>query len=164
MKTMTTSEAIEWSKCQKLNLDARQRPAISDGFRQGRFEIPKSADRQLWFCRFIERSLRPWSRCLLWVTQWGVWESSENWHLYYRLRQSYGDMRLLEQTPAHLFLDYENHDLVSFLQVALGAGWDFSVLTHEGYAHVVVSHDEWVEFSVQDHESLRKIEVELALR
>jgi hypothetical protein len=56
------------------------------------------------------------------VTEWGVWQSSENWHLYYRLRQSYGDHRLIEEAPVHLFLEHETYDLISFLQIGLAAG------------------------------------------
>src|SRR5689334_17159602 len=76
------------------------------------------------FCHRIEAALQPRESCLLWVTTWGAWPSSENLHLYYRLRQSYGDRRLLEEAPGHLFLDYESADLVSFLQVGILNGWD----------------------------------------
>ena len=31
--------------------------------------------------------------CLLWMEEWGIWD--QNLHLYYRLRQGYGDQRLL---------------------------------------------------------------------
>jgi hypothetical protein len=72
-----------------------------------------------------------------------VWPSSENWHLYYRLRQSYGDQRLINEAPGHLFLDFEASDLVTFLQVGILAGWDLHLVPSEGYARAFVSHDEW---------------------
>jgi hypothetical protein len=100
------------------------------------------------FSRQVEAALRPRESCLLWVTTWGVWRSSENLHLYYRLRQSYGDQRLLAEAPAHLFLDYEAADLVSFLQVGLLNGWDIHLIPDSsGYARAFVSHDEFVEFA-----------------
>ena len=98
------------------------------------------------FSRQIEAALQPRESCLLWVTTWGVWRSSENLHLYYRLRQSYGDRRLLDDAPAHLFLDYETADLVSFLQVGVLNGWDIHLVPRYGYARAFVSHDEYVEF------------------
>ncbi|HEX6533667.1 MAG TPA: hypothetical protein VF041_03665 [Gemmatimonadaceae bacterium] len=55
------------------------------------------------FCQQLEHALRPREACLLWITDWGIWRSSENLHLCYRLRQSYGDRRLLDEAPAHLF-------------------------------------------------------------
>jgi hypothetical protein len=27
----------------------------------------------------------------LWISEYGIWPSTENWHLYYALRQKYGD-------------------------------------------------------------------------
>lgn len=98
------------------------------------------------FCRKLERSLQPREACLLWVTAWGIW-SSENFHLYYRLRQSYGDQRLLDEAPAHLFLDHEGADLVSFVQVGIICGWDMHLIPFVGYARAFVSHDEFVEFA-----------------
>jgi len=35
----------------------------------------------------------------LWITEYGIWPSTENWHLYYALRRTYGDMRRLGELP-----------------------------------------------------------------
>jgi hypothetical protein len=110
-------------------------------------DIPKSFTRLTWFCQHLERSLQPRDACLLWVTDWGVWPSSGNLHLYYRLRQSYSDWRLLHEAPGHLFLKYEAVDLVSFLEVGILAGWDMHLLPTDGYGRAFVSHDEWVAFA-----------------
>jgi hypothetical protein len=91
---------------------------------------------------------------LLWVTEWGIWSSSENWHLYYRLRQSQGDHRLLEESPGHLFLEYEAEELTSFLQVAMLNGWGGYVLTHADYVNAFFSHDEFVDFYSKDQSLL----------
>jgi hypothetical protein len=68
-------------------------------------------------------------------------------HLYYRLRQSYSDWRLLHEAPGHLFLKHEAVDLVSFLEVGILAGWDMHLLPTNGYGRAFVSHDEWVAFA-----------------
>jgi hypothetical protein len=101
------------------------------------------------FCRQMERLLQPREGCLLWITDWGIW-GSENLHLYYRLRQSYGDQRLLDEAPAHLFLDYEAPDLVSFLEVGILCGWDMHLIPFVGYARAFVSHDEFIEFAADE--------------
>ena len=87
---------------------------------------------------------------LLWVTEWGIWSGSENWQLYYRLRHTYGDYRLLHEAPGHLFLDYEMEDLTSFLQLAMLNGWGGYVLTKAGYANLFFSHDEFIQFYSED--------------
>lgn len=83
---------------------------------------------------------------LLWITEWGIWPGSENWHLYYKLRHSYGDFRLLHEAPGHLFLDYEVEDLASFLQIVMLNGWGGYVLTEADYVHAFFSHDEYIDF------------------
>ena len=54
---------------------------------------------------------------VLWVTEWGIWASSENLHLYYTVRKSYGDLRALWEAPGHEFLKHERAELVTFLDI-----------------------------------------------
>ncbi len=89
---------------------------------------------------------------LLWITEWGIWPSSENCHLYYRLRQSYADHRLLDEAPGHFFLPYETEDLASFLQLAMLNGWGGYVLAKAGYINLFFSHDEFIRFYSDDQQ------------
>jgi hypothetical protein len=151
MRFFTNSEAAHW--CRELvRLDERQLPVWPRAEQHHiRVGLPAGHAQLTWFCRHLEQSLRPRDSCLLWVTEWGVWNSSENWHLYYRLRHSYGDLRLMHEAPAHLFLDYEGVDLVTFLEVGILSGWDMHLIPTVGYARAFVSHDEFVEFAADDH-------------
>ncbi len=94
---------------------------------------------------------------LIWITEWGIWGSSENWHLYYRLRQSYGDLRLLHEAPGHLFLGHESEDLTSFLQIAMLNGWGGYILTQANYANAFFSHDEYIDFFAAQDGSLAEL-------
>jgi hypothetical protein len=69
------------------------------------------------------------------------------------LRQSYGDHRLLDEAPGHLFLNYESADVVSFVQLGLLSGWDMHLVPSFGYGVVFASHDGWVEFALQEAEA-----------
>lgn len=106
--------------------------------------VPVSTDSA--FCRQLEQALQPRDECLLWVTRSDVWRSSENLHLYYRLRHSYGDSQRLDDAPGHLFHRYESADLISFLQVGVLCGWDIHLIPSEGHARAFASHDEVVDF------------------
>lgn len=102
---------------------------------------------QLAFCaRWIASSITFREPTLLWITEWGIWPSSENWHLYYKLRHSYGDNRLLHEAPGHLFVQHESEDLASFLQMAMLNGWGGYILTSADYVNAFFSHDEYVDF------------------
>jgi hypothetical protein len=164
MKALTQAEAIQWCRVRKHDLSDQAPPRIvNTEFSNLRVEVPKLAEKQLWFSRFIEGSVRPWTRCLFWVTTYGVWPSSENWHLYYRLRQSCGDLQLIEDAPAHLFHEHETYDVISFVQIALGAGWDFYLLpdTDTDYSRIFVSHDEFVDFFMRHASALDDVRSDL---
>jgi hypothetical protein len=94
---------------------------------------------------------------LLWITEWGIWPSSENWHLYYKFRQTYGDQRLLAEAPGHLFLEYEAEDLASFLQLAMMNGWGGYILPESNYVRAFFSHDEYIEFFANTEDQLAEI-------
>ena len=79
--------------------------------------------------------------CLLRVTNPDVWGSNNNWHLHYRLRQSYGDQLLIHEAPGHLFLDYEVEDLATFLHMAMLFGWDADLRPKAPYFAADLSHD-----------------------
>ena len=100
-----------------------------------------------WLAQTVVRSLEYFDECLLWVTQTGVWMSNENLHLYYRLRQSYGDSFLVHEKPAALFLRHEEVDLVSFIHLGLLFGWDMYLVSSHDYGRVFISHDGWIQFS-----------------
>jgi hypothetical protein len=71
--------------------------------------------------------------------------------------KSYGDRELISEAPAHLFLDFEGHDLISLSQIALGMGWDFRLLTNADYSRIFISHDEWFSLCVRDNSQLNEI-------
>ena len=97
------------------------------------------------------------SSALLFVTEWGIWPSSENWHLYYKLRQTYGDNRLLLDAPGHLFLEHEAEDLASFLQLSMVNGWGGYILTEADYLNAFFSHDEYIDFYAEHAKNLADI-------
>jgi hypothetical protein len=140
MHFLTPSECSEWDAL-------RPRP----GAFHAKVAIPRDFTASLRFCQSVERAMRPYRACLLWFTETDIWHSSTNWHLYYRLRQSYGDHRRVEDAPGQVFLDDEAADFVSFFQIAVLAGFDAHLITDPtGYSRAFLSHDEFVEFSADE--------------
>jgi hypothetical protein len=151
MRGLTPTELKDWCAERAIECDDRGTPLHPYGGSFAvRCDLPENISQLTWFCRVIESALKPREHCLLWVTRWGVWPSCENWHLYYRLRQSHGEHRLIHEAPGHLFLEFEEADLVSFVEIGLIGGWDMHLIPTVGYGRVFVSHDEWVEFAA-DH-------------
>jgi len=129
MRTFTAAECRGWCAERGVELTDRGVPVrVPNGYWHSTYSLPSKTSELLWFCRLVEDYMQPRSKCLLWITAWGIWPSSENLHLYYRLRETYGDRRLLEDAPGHLFLEHERTDLVSYLQLGITFGWDMYVL------------------------------------
>ena len=61
--------------------------------------------------------------CLLLVTEYGIWPSRENQHLFYKLRAAYNEEREIHVAPGHYFLQHEHADLVTFLDLVMQFGW-----------------------------------------
>ncbi len=139
MRFYTKAECEDW-----LAGRGREIPEPRPDFHFERFLFPKEPYRMYPFARLISHSISWKEPVLLWITEWGIW--TENWHLYYKLRQSYGDRQLLHECPGHFFLDYESEDLASFLQLAMLNGWGGYVLTNANYTNAFFSHDEYIDF------------------
>jgi hypothetical protein len=135
----------------------RQRPGATPATPVERIRYPSEPHRVFFVTQWIARSLTYRMPTLLWITECGIWPSSENWHLYYTLRQAYGDQRLLHEAPGHLFLEHEVDALASFLQVEILNGWGGYILTHADYVNAFFSHDEYLDFFAEDRENLTQV-------
>jgi hypothetical protein len=93
-------------------------------------------------------ALERWDQCLLWITEWGIWSSSEDWPKYYAIRGSLGEKRSLAEAPGHLFETNDTALLEDILGIVLMFGWDAHLLPSRGtslHPRVRISHDGWVE-------------------
>jgi hypothetical protein len=149
MQFLTVSECEAW-----LHGRSRSKPSVANSAHHARVPFAKEAYRLYWFARQISDSMmQDRQPCLVWVEEWDIWE--QNLHLYYRLRQGYGDHRLLPEAPGHLFLGYEMEDLATLLQISMLNGWGGTILTHFDYLNAFFSHDEFVDLYSNDEVRFR---------
>jgi hypothetical protein len=94
-------------------------------------------------------ALGEWDECLLWITLWGVWPSSENWPAYYQARGAEGELRSLDIAPGHLFQRVELGKLENFVHLVIENAWDACILPvrggHGNGRRAMLSHDELVD-------------------
>ena len=152
MRFYTSQECEEW-----LRERARSKPGASPENQVERFGYPKEHYRIFSLAHWIATSTTFRQPTLLWITEWGIWPSSENWHLYYKLRHAYGDQQLLQESPGHLFLEHEVEDLASFMQIAMLSGWSGYILTEADYVNAFFSHDEYIDFFANVDENLADV-------
>jgi hypothetical protein len=158
MRCYTKEECEEWLRGRE-----RQKPDAVPEALVERVDYPREPHRIFVIAHWIANTLTCREPTLLWITEWNIWPSSENWHLYYKLRHSYGDLRLLHEAPGHLFLEHESEDLASFLQIGMLNGWGGYVLTHADYVNMFFSHDEYIEFFAKLDENLLDVRKEFGI-
>jgi len=95
---------------------------------------------------------------LLWITEHSVWQSSENLHLYYKLRQSYNDYLALGEAPGHQFMYFEEVDLATFIDLVIQFRWG-GFLFGSAKIYMTISHDEWI--LLESDETLDKVIADL---
>jgi hypothetical protein len=154
MRCLTKIESEEWVKSIGFPVDPAN--PSSHIFRVSG-QIPKDHGRLTWFSNLFSNSFIEFefnSSCLLWVTEFGIWSHSENLHLFYRLRQTYFEYRLLHEAPGDFFLKHEAPDLSSFISVALICGWGFHLHPSPCRIRGFLSHDEWFYVEADDEREL----------
>jgi hypothetical protein len=155
MVFLTSAECTSW--CGLNRVDVPLGAALGHDGPRVHVELTSSESRLYAASCQLENSVGPWHTCLLWVFDHDIWRSSTNLHLYYRLRESYSDHRLLSQAPGHLFLNYERDDLITFIEIGLLSGWDMHVLSDLGYGRVFTSHESWAEITRSNEKELEEV-------
>jgi hypothetical protein len=156
LRFYTKEECETW-----LSDRQRKKPDLMPDVRVERIEYPPEPYQVFFFAHWIAHQLTYRKPTLLFITEWGIWPSSENWHLYYTLRRAYGDLRLLHEAPGHLFLEHETEDLASFLQLSMLNGWGGYVLTDANYVNAFFSHDEFIDFFGDKNANLAEVRAAL---
>ena len=158
LRFYTKEECEEWLRGRE-----RMKPDAVPKIQVERIAYPAEPHRIFGMAHWIASSLTFRMPTLLWITEWSVWPSSENWHLYYKLRHSYEDLQLLHEAPGHLFLEHESEDLASFLQIAMLNGWGGYILTQADYVNAFFSHDEYIDFFAKLDSNLLEVRKELGI-
>jgi len=124
-----------------------------------RLSIEGERHRAFFLAREVVGLLGDFQSSLMWVTDFGIWPSSENQHLYYRLRRAFGDAGTLKTAPGHLFAKGEQDDFIAFVHLALEFGWGLNVLSNPTYRWVHASHDGWLRiiYTPVDRDLLEKV-------
>jgi hypothetical protein len=152
LRFYTNEESDKW-----LSDRQRRKPDLMEGVSVERMEYPSEPHRFFSVAHCMASQLTFRRPVLLLITEWGIWPSCENWHLYYKLRHSCGDSRLLQDAPGHLFSEHEVEDLASFLQVSMLNGWGGYVLTEMDHVNAFFSHDEYIDFFAKNGVNLASI-------
>jgi hypothetical protein len=150
---LEANELTRWCRERDVAVLEDQRPLdVATLVKRGRvpftFSVHSSSARPQ-FVRACLDALGEWDECLLWITQTGVWPSSEDWPAFYALRGQLGEKRSVEIAPGQLFSRNEEATLECFVVAVVANAWDAYILPVAGDLptdrRLFLSHDEWAE-------------------
>ena len=120
------------------------------------FSVPKDAGKKTALARLLVAIFEPLqnSEVVLYVSEWGVWPSSENMELFDSYRLAKRETRKLEEAPVHSFESADDPALMGTLCLALYFIWGVEIFDSERKCSVSLSHDERFEIRTSDPSAL----------
>jgi hypothetical protein len=141
MKMLSRDETGLWCRQHQISLNDFGLPECSDP--TAKFEIPVDAQKRVYLVSQSMRAFNGEPLFLVWFNDWGVWPSGQRMHIFERFRMSYGETRLLIDSPGHVFDQGEMDDAISFVTLAVLFLWDCYVATPKRSKLLFFSHDEY---------------------
>ena len=147
MEFLELNQIWEWARENALVVDERfsvrlpkYRALYSEGARSGD-EVARA--------RELVLALGGWDEAVVWIREWGVWPSHEDWPAFYAWRGAREERRSLETAPGHMFQPADSSGLVDLIRLIMENAWDADVLCTRNRdasrARAHVSHDGWFE-------------------
>jgi len=123
----------------------------------GPYAVPSDSGAKTAIARELARILLTDSERFLYVSGWMIWPSAEHFDLFDGYRRSLGEKRELREAPIHMFSPGEESIFTSILAMSLYFAWDVQVFDASASMLITFSHDEWMEFRMQDATLVRRI-------
>ena len=153
MHCLTHRESVAW--CRKHNYPVKEAgyygypiPDARDRFALVQLDYPTDSGKKIALAREVIGWYTKNHQLMLWISEWGVWPSSEHMPLFTRFRQALGEMRPLIEAPGHLINAGEFDEALSVLAVSLLFFWDCYVFSEWSGPVFFCSHDEWLGFFI----------------
>lgn len=159
MQFLDVGEIRSWSGGRDwLDLDRKDQYV---GFSVGRFRISSASEKTPWW--FIESAidaLQFWEEALLLIGEANP--VTPHLHLFYALRRSYGETKLVRETPGHLFLRFERQDLLTFVNMVYMNEWSARVVTSQDYGRLAMSASGTILIALRDAPELEHVRATLS--
>jgi hypothetical protein len=144
MKTIDRAQTLDWLSKRQLQ-DSSGSIDYPGSIQAVRSRIPMDSGRKTALSRVIASLFAEDEEALLWINEFGIWPSAEDWNLFDGFRLSLGEAKAVQERPGHLFskaeLKVAGSLIAMILYFCLGA---VLVSTKRGLV-IKISHDELIE-------------------
>ncbi len=141
MKIISKVDSVSWCENHGIQLNGRDLPQINkDELKH--FSIPADTGNKIAIVKNHFEQFKNEKEVFAWITEWGIFPSSERMHIFEKFRSSYGEERHLINAPGHIFEKAEFEDALSIATLAVLFLWDCFVFNDQGTKTLFYSHDE----------------------
>ena len=157
MKIISQAECEEWLA--KNVAKGLSRKAVEAGYTHYvAYRLPVNTGSKTCLARFLTHFVDLGQRGLFWITDWGVFPSSQNMALFDAYRKSLGEDRAIHAAPGHIFDESDSQQVECLFDLALYFLWDVSVFEEAGIILVKTSRDEYVSIHAKEEARLRQFQ------
>ena len=156
MRIIDMKETTLWLSKRNL-LDSAGKVAPTGFFKALDSQIPSDSGHKTALSRVIASFFENDDEALLWIHEFGIWPSSEDWHLFEALRQSLGEQSTLSDKPGHLFSSSDLTAVRSLVALVLYFIWGAILYSPATGLVVKISHDEFLSVYVRDRKDASNV-------
>ena len=126
-----------------------------------RVDFSEFLDRSASLARLVLDLIGTEQPAFLWMREFGVWPSLENWDLFNALRSASGlTGKSLAETPGHEFDHNDIERASSYLQLMFLSGWGGVIIGRKNQQRIAISHDSWLSIKPSLELSAQKTRVD----
>jgi hypothetical protein len=149
VRTLNKDQTISWFS-EKGLLDANGNPSFSGFSEATDFKIPVDSGHKTALSRLLVSFCDSDQEAALWITEYGIWPSSEDTYLFQGFRHFLGEDRPLHEAPGHAFSKDDLHAVRSLVGMILYFVWGAILFSPANALAIKISHDEFITIYVRN--------------
>lgn len=116
------------------------------------FAIPGDSGRKTALSRVLVSFFDTDDEAVLWINEFGIWESSEDRYLFHGFRSFLNEGRPLHEAPGHIFSKEDGNAVRSLVAMVLYFVWGAILFSPGKGLAIKISHDEFISIYVRNKE------------
>lgn len=143
MQIIDKKETMLWLS-EKGLLDSTGKPSFPGFVEVIDSSIPADSGHKTALSRAIVSFFDTDNEALLWINEFGIWESSEDRNLFEGFRRSLGEHSPLRDKPGHIFSSSDLSNVGSLVAMILYFVWGGILYSPAKSLAINISHDEYI--------------------
>lgn len=148
MKTISKVQTLDWLSQNHL-LDSASQLNCLELIQVIRSASPTDSGRKTALSRVLASMFVGDEEALLWINEFGIWPSAEDWNLFDGFRVSLGESQSVHEKPGHLFSGNELKAAGSLVAMVLYFCLGAVLVSPSRGLVIKISHDEVIEVFVR---------------